>query len=310
VLVLPLTGLLTYLEQVASLLARVPAAALAVPTFPRWAGFAYYAGLGGAIGAAAGDGRKRFVAIVFAVAGPLLVGGGELTLAARSGPAVSILNVGDGQAVLLQGPAGVVLVDGGGSPARLDEELGSQLPPWQSSLQALVVTAPAAAHVGGLGAWNRAVDQVLLPATPLVGTAWRSAVLAAVTRGARVQRLSAGEVVNMAGLRFEVLAPEATDPGDEAGAGYLAFRVVGPAHSFCDLSDLDPDAQTVAAARLRGRCDYLLLPSGGRSSLSPELLAAAKPGQLIASTASGRLARDLPPTTLRTDQEGAITLPL
>ena len=66
----------------------------------------------------------------------------------------------------------------------------------------------------------------------------------------------------------------------------------------------------VASARLRGRCDYLLLPSGGRSSLAPELLARAEPGQLIASTATGRLARDLPSTTLRTDQEGAIVLPL
>jgi hypothetical protein len=122
--------------------------------------------------------------------------------------------------------------------------------------------------------------------------------------------VTAGDVAVVAGIRFDVLAPEPTDPGDQTGAGYLGFRAVGPAHTFCDFSDLDADAQIVAAARLRGPCDYLLLPSGGRSSLAPELLLAARPGQLIASTASGRLARDLPPTTLRTDQEGAIELPL
>jgi beta-lactamase superfamily II metal-dependent hydrolase len=221
-----------------------------------------------------------------------------------------VLNVGDGQAVLMQGPGGAILVDGGVSPSRLGDELGARLPPWQTDLEALVVTAPGAGHVGGLANWNRAVQRVLLPATPLGGRAWRSAALAAVTRGARAERLTAGETLSVAGIGFEVLAPEPTDGGDETGAGYLAFRAVGPAHSFCDLSDLDPQAQAAAAARLRGPCDYLLLPSGGRSSLSPELLAAARPGQLIASTASGRLARDLPPTTLRTDQEGAVVFPL
>ena len=309
-LVLPLAGLLVYLEQVASLLARAPGVAIPVATFPRWAGFAYYLGLTGAIGAAGWDGRKRAAALVMAIAGPLLVGGADLALAAGGGPAAAVLDVGDGQSVLLQGPEGAILVDGGGSPTRLQNELGTRLPPWQHDLEALVITSPGAAHVGGLVGWDRSVKQVLLPASPLTGSAWRTVALAAVTKGARVVRLTAGEVREVAGLRFEVLAPEPADPGDETGAGYLAFRAVGPAHSFCDLSDLDPEAQKVASARLRGRCDYLLLPSGGRSSLAPELLARAEPGQLIASTATGRLARDLPSTTLRTDQEGAIVLPL
>ena len=89
------------------------------------------------------------------------------------------------------------------------------------------------------------------------------------------------------------------------------FRAIASdGRSFCDFSDLDPDAQTVAAARLRGPCTYLLLPSGVRSALSPELDRAAVDGatQLIASRGAGRLARGYPSTVLRTDQEGAITL--
>jgi len=62
---------------------------------------------------------------------------------------------------------------------------------------------------------------------------------------------------------------------------------------------------------LRGGCDELLLPSGGRSALAPDLMRAAHPGVLIASLASGRLARDLPAGLVqRTDQEGTIVLPL
>ena len=70
--------------------------------------------------------------------------------------------------------------------------------------------------------------------------------------------------------------------------------------------------QTIAAARLRGSCTYLLLPVGGRSGLSPDLERAAITAttQLIASRSAGRLANGFPPNVLRTDQEGTITLPM
>ena len=92
----------------------------------------------------------------------------------------------------------------------------------------------------------------------------------------------------------------------------LALRIVGPdGRAFCDLSELDPEAQAEAATRLRGRCDYLLLPAGGRTAPAQEFLARARPGELIVSTAAARLARGIPPGVVRrTDQEGAIELPL
>jgi hypothetical protein len=97
------------------------------------------------------------------------------------------------------------------------------------------------------------------------------------------------------------------------GAGDLAFRAIAPdGRTFCDFSDLDLDAQTVAAQRLTGGCSNLLLPVGGRSQLSPDLARAAitSTTQLIASRGAGRLAIGFPPSVLRTDQEGTITLPL
>jgi hypothetical protein len=115
----------------------------------------------------------------------------------------------------------------------------------------------------------------------------------------------------MAGFDLQVLAPEPRAPGDQVGAAYLALRIVAPSgRSFCDLSDLDLEAQTLAATRLRGPCTYLLLPAGGRSHLSPELARAAltPTTQLIASRGAGRLANGFPPNVLRTDQEGTITL--
>ena len=310
---LPLTGVLAYIEQVAYLLARLPVAAIAIPTFPSWLGAAYYSALGPAIAGAHLAGSRRKAVIAAAVIAPCLISASALAAWANAPPQVSVLNVGDGQAVLLRGPQGAILIDGGPSPAKLADALGTQLPPWQRRLDALAITAPGLGHVGGLAGFGRGAATVLLPDVALAGSAWRTAALEEVTRGASIQRLAAGSAREVAGFELQVIAPEPGAPGDEAGAADLALRAVAPdGRSFCDFSDLDLDAQTVAAVRLRGPCTYVLLPAGGRSRLSPDLERAAVSAatQLIASRTAGRLAAGFPPTVLRTDQEGTITFPL
>jgi len=232
----------------------------------------------------------------------------ELIAWSRPPPTAAGLAVGDGQAILLAGPRGAVLIDGGPSPARLAGALGARLPPWQRRLEALVITGPGRQHVGGLASLDYAVGTVVTPGAQLDGSAWRSAALSAVARGAALRAPVAGELMRLAGFEVEVLAPEAAEPA----GGQLALRVRGPSdRSFCDLADLDPEAQVGAAGRLRGGCDYLLLASGGRSAPAPELMRAARPGRLVASLASGHLARELAAATVsRTDQEGTIVLDL
>jgi competence protein ComEC len=309
---LPVAGLLAYVEQVAYLLARVPAAAFTVPQFPTWAGLAYYSALAPTIVGARSTGRRRIAAVATAVLAPAAIAGIALGMWASAPPQVSVLAVGDGQAVLLRGPQGAILIDAGPTPQRLKDELGANLPPWQVKLDAVVITAPTLGHVGGFAGLDRPAATVFIPDTQLTGSAWRTAALEAVARGASIGRVQAGTTVHAAGFTLEALAPERGAPGDVVGAAYLALRVVAPSgRSFCDLSDLDAVAQSIAAAHLAGPCTYLLAPGGGRSLLSPELeTAAGAATQLIASRAAGRLARGFPPTVLRTDQEGTITLPM
>jgi competence protein ComEC len=310
---IPITGLLAYLEQVAYVLARAPAAVIPIPKFPTWAGFAYYSALGPGIAAGQASGRKRAAAIAIAILAPTVIAAVALGIWATAPPQVMVMAVGDGQAILFRGSHGTFLVDGGPSPARLNDELGAQLPPWQTTLDALAITAPTLGHVGGFAGLDRAARQLILPDAQLTGSAWRTAALEATARGAQVARLTAGVTMAIAGFDLQVLAPERGAPGDQVGAAYLALRVVATdGRSFCDLSDLDLDAQTIAAARLRGPCTYLLLPVGGRSGLSPDLetVAIMSTTQLIASRGAGRLANGFPPNVLRTDQEGTITLPM
>jgi competence protein ComEC len=310
---IPLTGLLDYIEQVSYLLARLPAAVISIPTFPTWAGLAYYSALGPAIAGGHMSGRRRKLTLAASIAAPMVIAAGALTLWANAPAQAMVLDVGDGQAILIRGPHGAFLIDAGPSPTRLRDALGAQLPPWQSKLDAIVITAPSLGHVGGFSAFDRPAGEVFIPDAQLTGSAWRTAALEAAARGASIVPISAGATVNIGGFALQVLAPERGAPGDQPGAAYLGLRIVAPSgRSFCDLSDLDVDAQTVAAARLSGPCTYLLLPSGGRSLLSPDLERAAmtSTAQLIASRTAGRLAAGFPPTVLRTDQEGTITLPM
>jgi hypothetical protein len=257
--------------------------------------------------------RRRIAAIAASVLAPAFISTAALAMWANAPPQAIVMAVGDGQAVLLRGAHGAVLIDGGPSPAKLKDELGAQLPPWQRKLDAIVITAPSLGHIGGLAQFDRPATTVLVPRPGLAGSAWRAAAYEAVARGAAIKKVAAGEVITVAGFELQVLSPEPNSPSDQVGAAYLGVRAVAPnGKSFCDLSDLDPEAQAIASARLRGKCTYLLLPAGGRSRLSPELerKALTPTTQLIASRASGHLASGFPPSVLRTDQEGTITLPL
>lgn len=310
---IPLVASIEYIEHVAYLLARVPAAAIPIPRFPTWVGVAYYSALGPAIASSHARGNTKRAAIITAGVAPLVIALVALAMWATTPPQAIVLDVGDGQAVLLRGPHGAILIDGGSSPAKLKDELGAQLPPWQWKLDALVITAPGLGHIGGLAGFDRPASTVLIPKAELTGSAWRTVAIEEAARGATIESIKAGQHLNVAGFEINVLAPEPGAPGDQVGAADVALEARAPdGRTFCDFSDLDLDAQTIASTRLDAPCTYVLLPRGGRSTLSPDLgrVAIARTTQLIVSRGPGRLATGYPPGVLRTDQEGTIALPL
>lgn len=305
-LVLPLAAMLQYLAQVATLLTRIPAGSVSLPGFPTWLGFSYYLALGAGLLASRASGWARRVVLSVAVLGPLLITAVEVGVWAHPPPGAIVLDVGGGQSVLLRGPGGTVLVDGGSNPARLAAALGGQVPPWQHELAGLIITGGGAAHVQGLTGLTYAAADVFVPATEPAGTAWRTVVQSEVARGSRLHQLEAGMEMELAGLHIDVLAPDRTD----LGAGQIALRVRGPAHTFCDLAGLDPDQQIAAAAHLRGGCDTLLLSDGGMPGA--EVLDRTHAGRYVIS---GPLPRRMPPgigagTVSATGDQGDVAVPL
>ncbi|MGB2853601.1 MAG: MBL fold metallo-hydrolase [Dehalococcoidia bacterium] len=79
---------------------------------------------------------------------------------------VSILDVGQGDSILITSPSGQhILIDGGPSPERVCLELGKALPYWERTIDLVVLTHPHDDHVTGLVEVLRRyeVKQVLYP---------------------------------------------------------------------------------------------------------------------------------------------------
>ncbi|HXF61442.1 MAG TPA: DNA internalization-related competence protein ComEC/Rec2, partial [Caldilineaceae bacterium] len=141
------------------------------------------------------------------------------------------LDVGQGDAILIQTPGGrQVLIDGGRDPALLMAELGAVMPFWDRSLDLLVLTHPDADHMGGQVELPRrmAVVQALQPVTSQTnpdGELWRAALHAA---GVPVQVMQAGAWADLGdGVALWALWPPG-DGGDdlEDNEASLVLKVV------------------------------------------------------------------------------------
>lgn len=234
---------------------------------------------------------------------------------------VWFLDVGQGDAILIEAPDGrQILVDGGPSPAALGDELGAVLPFWDRSLDLLVLTHPDADHLTGLlplferyriggvvhslgasgaaaGTWQYLLDQ-------------HGIVPYAAARGAR---LEVGPVL------LTVLNPAAgagIAGGDNNDASVVLRLDYGPT-SILLTGDAEEAAETaMMAAGLPLDADILKVGhhgSGGGTSAA--FLARVKPQLAIipvgADNRFGHPAPDLldrlaSMTVLRTDQRGRI----
>ena len=66
-------------------------------------------------------------------------------------PRVSVLDVGQGDAILVEGSrGGRLLIDGGPDPDRLLVALDRRIPPWDRRIDAVILSHPHEDHVAGL----------------------------------------------------------------------------------------------------------------------------------------------------------------
>jgi len=100
---------------------------------------------------AAAEGRSARRASVLALIVSLAVTGAVFAARPASAARVSVLDVGQGDAILVEGSrGGRLLIDGGPDPDRLLVALDRRIPPWDRRIDAVILSHPHEDHVAGL----------------------------------------------------------------------------------------------------------------------------------------------------------------
>jgi competence protein ComEC len=228
---------------------------------------------------------------------------------------ISVLDVGQGDAILLQ-PAGSapVLVDAGPPDDGIAAMLRSA---GVGALGALVVTHDQSDHAGGVAEAAGAI-----PVERLVfGVPDRRLLAAAAAAGARPQELAAGGELRSGGLRLDVLwPPRSLLGGSHAGEdpNLLALVMVARWHRFSMLLTADAEAESVPIDP--GPIDVLKVAHHGSDDAGlGALLDRIRPrlavisvgednpyGHPTAATLATLASHGVP--TLRTDRDGTIVI--
>lgn len=274
---------------------------------------------GGTLAARLFAGRRLRLATLRPLAGvglvALAVASGVVWRAAADLPDgklhLTLLDVGSGDAVLIESPTGrFVLLNGGPSSIALSDALGRRLPLFPRALDVVLVAGDADDQLMGLaGIADRFPIGALLIAAPPSGRPFAAIV----------------EDVSRAGRPFAPIAPGGRL--DLGGGAHLEVLATGEHGSVLRLVHgrwtalLAPGADPPLAAELLARGDLsevtvLLLPDGGFAGVnSPRWLETLKPQLALVSVEAGNR-RGLPSpvvldslagtTVLRTDVHGWI----
>ncbi len=235
-----------------------------------------------------------------------------------AGLRVTFLDVGQGDATLLQAPQGAVLVDQGPPEANV----ASQLRRFGiSELSLLVLTHPQRDHVGGAANVLRStrVRIVLDPRLAASAPEERAAIAEARSRRVHVETARPGLEYRIGGLRVQVLWPDG--PGVPSEDPNLRAVVCLVSFGQTDVL-LGADAESSVLLPLRLPPVEILKVShhGSADAQLPELLEELHPRVAVISVGEGNTYGHPTPETLaalagspgtavyRTDRDGAVTI--
>jgi competence protein ComEC len=245
---------------------------------------------------------------------------------------IVVLDVGQGDAILVEGSrGGRLLVDGGPDPDRLLVALDERLPPWDRRIDAVVLTHPHEDHVAGLALLleRYRVGHVFEPGMRGPGPGY--AAWAARLAGGEVAsgRLSTGDRLTVDDADLEVLWPDQgavpAEPADTGtGINNVSIVLLGEAggRRFLLAGDVEEEIDPLLLARGLPRLDVLKVAHhGSRTSSTEAFLDAVGPSVAVVSAGAGnpyghpaaatieRL-RQRGTRVLRTDADGTVEIAL
>ncbi len=232
-------------------------------------------------------------------------------------PRVTVLDVGQGDAILVEGGrGGRLLVDGGPDPGRLLIALDERLPPWDRRIDVVVVSHPHADHVAGLVALvdryavGRVFESGLVGLSPDYAALRESLMVRQISR----TTLAAGDRLAIDEFRFRVLWPDpGTVPGrpPDSGAEINNFSIVllGDVgrHRLLLTGDIEEGVDPVLLGRDLPAVDLLKVSHhGSRTASTAALLGALDPTvAVISAGAENTYGHPAPATVARLEEAGA-----
>ena len=236
---------------------------------------------------------------------------------------VYFLDVGQGDAILMETPTGqFILIDGGQFPAQLQEQLSDHLPFWRRSLDMVVATHGDADHVGGLPALlDRYEVKQLLTNGEAAGNAgpYHALLERAEDQAVPIRGVSRGERIQ---LDQEIFL-EVVHPGfirsDSRNNNSIVLRLTYHHFSLLMTGDIEQETENLLSTGNLLSPTYLLKVAhhGSESSTTDPFLRLVAPRAAVISAGADnrfghpddqvlqRLAHANIPV-LRTDQHGTI----
>ena len=269
-------------------------------------------------------------ALLIATIGSLGLAGLAIADRVDRSTVLTVLDVGQGDAILLETSRGSrMLVDGGPDPDRLLVALDERIPAWDRRLDVVVLSHPHEDHVAGLAELlaRYRVGRVFEPGMHGPGPGWK-AWDAALAHG-RIPRatISTGGHLTLDDVHLSVLWPDRSavplqPPDAGTGINNVSIVFLGEVgrRRFLLAGDIEQAIDPILLERGVPRVDVLKVAHHGSATASTDaFLDAARPAVAIASAGAGNPYGHPAPGTLarlrahgarvlRTDQDGTVQL--
>jgi competence protein ComEC len=266
---------------------------------------------------------------VFALASSVVLTAAVVIERPSGRPTVTVLDVGQGDAILVEGSnGGRMLVDGGPDPDRLLVELDLRIPPWDRRLDAVVLSHPHEDHVAGLALLleRYRVGRTFEPGMLGPGPGYAAWAAELAGRPTPNRLLAAGDHLTVDDIELEVLWPvpgsvprTPTDTGTGINNVSIVFLGAVAGRRFLLTGDVEQEVDPELLDRV-GHVDLLKIAHHGSKTASTDaFLDAVDPTIAVASAGTGNPYGHPAPATLsrieargarvfRTDRDGSVTI--
>jgi len=278
-------------------------------------------------------GRRLVVlAVVGLVLGSVLVTAAGVAARPPGHVRMIALDVGQGDAVLVEADGGSrLLVDGGPDPSRLLRALDERLAPWDRRIDVLVLTHPHEDHAAGLPALveRYGVGAVYEPGMRGPGPGYRAFEGSLAAHGAVAGRLTTGDRLSIDHLDLRVLWPDRSavpeTPGDDGTSiNNVSIVLLGTfgGQRLLLAGDIEQGIDPILLARRLPRVDLLKVAHHGSATSSTDpFLTAVRPSVAVVSVGAKNPYGHPSPATIgrlrahgaevfRTDRNGGVEVDL